>query len=116
VLLRYISYLSARIVGMGGDPSQIPASPGGYQLPSPIAGKGHGEHCHTGKVIGIRYDRFGDFEGFILLSKDGREHSFRGREHQVEELVRRAWVERTLVSVFVESHDSDWPASIVLER
>ena len=116
VLLRYISYLSARIVGMGGDPSKIPSSPDGYQLPSPIAGKGQSEHGHTGKVIGVRYDRFGDFDGFTLLSKDGREYSFRGREHQVEELVRRAWVERTLISVFVESHDSDWPVSIVLER
>lgn len=116
VLLRYISDLSARIVGMGGDPSKIPPSPGGYQLPSPIADQEHGEHCHTGKVIGLRYDRFGDFEGFTLLSTDGREHSFRGREHQVEELVHRAWIERTLISVFVESHDPDWPASIVLER
>jgi hypothetical protein len=34
----------------------------------------------------------------------------------VEELIRHAWTERTLISVFVESHDSDWPASIVLER
>jgi hypothetical protein len=116
VLLRYISYLSARIVGMGGDPSKIPPSPHGYQLPSPIVGKEHGERCHAGKVIGIRYDRFGDFDGFTLLSEDGREHSFRGREHQVEELVRRAWVERTLISVFIESHDSDWPASIVFEQ
>lgn len=115
MLLRYISYLSARIVGMGGDPSKIPSSPNGYQLPSPIPGK-DGEHSHTGKVIRLRYDRFGDFEGFTLLSKDGREHSFRGRERQVEGLVRRAWVERTLISVFVEPHDSDWPASIVLER
>ena len=116
VLLRYIGYLSARIVGMGGDPSKIPSSPNGYQLPPPIPGKGHGEHRHTGKVIGVRYDRFGDFEAFTLLSKDGREHSFRGRERKVEELVRRALVERTLISVFVEPHDSDWPASIVLEQ
>jgi hypothetical protein len=64
---------------MGGDPSKIPSSPNGYQLPSgpsPIPGKGHGEHSHTGKVIRLRYDRFGDFEGFTLLSKDGQEHSF----------------------------------------
>jgi hypothetical protein len=116
VLLRYISYLSARIVGMGGDPSKIPPSSGGYQLPSPVPVKRPDEHCYTGKVIGIRYDRFGDFEGFKLLSEDGREHWFRGREPQVEELIRHAWTERTLISVFVESHDSDWPASIVLER
>lgn len=116
VLLRYISYLSARVVAMGGDPSKVPSSPNGYQPPSPIPGKGHSEHSHTGKVISVRYDRFGDFDGFTLLSKDGREHLFRGRERKVEELVRRAWVERTLISVFVEPHDSDWPASIVLVR
>jgi hypothetical protein len=116
VLLRYISNLSGRINGMGGNASQIPPSSGGYQQPSPVPGKHAGEHCYTGKVIGIRYDRFGDFEGFTLLSKNGREHWFRGREHQVEELVRRAWIERTVISVFVEPHDPDWPASIILDR
>jgi hypothetical protein len=116
VLLRYISYLSGRIDGMGGNASQIPSSPGGYQQPSPVLGKHAGEHCYTGKVIGIRYDRFGDFEGFTILSEKGQEHWFRGREHEVEELVRRAWIERTLISVFVESHDPYWPASIVLRR
>ncbi|KAN0098275.1 hypothetical protein V8E51_013938 [Hyaloscypha variabilis] len=117
VLQRYISDLSARIVGMGGDPSKIPPSPNGYQLPAPIPipGPGH-EHSYAGKVIRIRYDRFGDFEGFTLLEKDGREHAFRGRERRVEELVRRAWAERMLISVVVERHGSDWPASIVLER
>jgi hypothetical protein len=115
VLLRYISYLSARIAGMGGDPAKIPPSAGGYQPPSPIAGQGHGQHRHTGKVTGVRYDRFGDFAGFTLMAEDGREHSFRGRERKVEELVRRAWADRTLISVYVESHDPDWPASIVLE-
>jgi hypothetical protein len=116
VLLRYISYLSGRINGMGGNASQIPPSPSGYQQPSPVPGKRAREHCYTGKVIGIRYDRFGDFEGFAILSEKGQEHWFRGREHEVEELVRRAWMERTLISVFVESHDPDWPASIVLRR
>jgi hypothetical protein len=116
VLLRYISYLFGRIDGMGGNASQIPASPNGYLQPSPVHVKHFGEHCYTGKVIGIRYDRFGDFEGFTILSEEGREHWFRGREHQVEELVRRAWIERTVISVFVESHDPDWPASIVLRR
>jgi hypothetical protein len=116
VLLRYISYLSGRIDGMGGNASQIPASPDGYQQPSPVHVQHSGEHCYTGKVIGIRYDRFGDFEGFTILSEKGNEHWFRGREHEVEQLVRQAWIERTLISVFVESHDPDWPASIVLRR
>lgn len=124
VLLRYISYLTGRIKGMGGNASEIPGSPDGYQRPSllplprpaPLHGSDTGEHRITGKVIGIRYNRFGDFEGFTVLSSDGRERQFRGREREVEELIRRAWIERTLISIFVEAHDSDWPASIVLDR
>ena len=116
VLLRWIGYLSGRINGMGGNASQIPASPGGYQVLSPVPVKHVREHCYTGKVIGIRYDRFGDFEGFTILSEEGHEHWFRGREHEVEELVHRAWIERTLISVFVDSHEPHWPASIVLRR
>jgi hypothetical protein len=101
---------------MGGNASQIPASPDGYQPILPLPVKHAGEHGYTGKVIGIRYDRFGDFEGFTLLSEKGHEHWFRGHEHEVEEIVKRAWIERTVISVFVESHDSDWPSSIVLRR
>ena len=74
------------------------------------------EHCCTGKVIGIRYDRFGDFEGFKILSEEGYEHFFRGREPQVEELVRRAWMDRSVISICVEAHDPGWPASIILRR
>jgi hypothetical protein len=114
--LRYISDLSGRINGMGGNASQIPGSPDGYQHHLPVPVNHSAEHCHTGKVIGIRYDRFGDFEGFGLLSENGHEHWFRGREQQVEEIVKRAWVERSVISVFVESHDSAWPVSIVLRR
>jgi len=116
VLIRYISYLSGRIDGMGGNAAKIPASPNGYEQPNPILPKPAGEQCYTGKVMGIRYDRFGDFEGFTILTETGHERWFRGREHEVEELVHHAWIERTLISVFVESHDADWPASIVLRR
>ena len=120
VLLRYISDISARIVGMGGDPSKIPPSPNGYPgplpHPSPGPGHGHGGHSHTGKVIRIRYDRFGDFEGFTLLSENGKEHKFRGHGHKVEELIRRAWAEGSVITVFFEPHHPEWPASIVLER
>jgi hypothetical protein len=116
VLLRWISYLSDRIDNMNGNASQIPGSPDGYQPPSPVPQKHHHEHCYTGKIVGIRYDRFGDFEGFKLLCEDGDEHRFRGREPKVEELVNRAWIERTVISVRVESHEPQWPTSIVLHR
>ena len=116
VLLRYISYLSGRIDGMGGNASAVPASPEGYQPVSTGPAQRVPEHCYTGKVIGIRYDRYGDFEGFIILSENGHEHWFRGREHEVEEVIRTAWIERTRISIFVEAHDHDWPASIVLRQ
>jgi hypothetical protein len=116
VLLRYIGDLAGRINGMGGNASQIPASPEGYQPPSPLPVQRGGDRRYTGKVISLRFDRFGDFEGFILMSKQGHEHWFRGREPKIEELVRRAWIDRTLISVVVEPHSPDWPASIVLER
>lgn len=127
VLLRYIAILAGRIDGMGGNASKIPPSPNGYQLPPlhhpgphPVPRPGPGplphEHRYTGKVIGIHYDRFGDFEGFTLLTETGHEHRFRGREPAVEELVRRAWIERSVISVLVEPPEMDWPASIVLDR
>ena len=61
---------------------QIPPSPTGYQPPSTGPVKRDREHCYTGKVIGIHYNRFGDFEGFTILSEKGHEHWFRGREHE----------------------------------
>lgn len=107
--------------GFGGNPGNIPPSPVGDvpgRQPHP---PGHPIHEHrrrefTGKVIGISYNRFGDFDGFTLLTLDGHEHSFRGREPVMAELIDRTWRERTLISVFVEPHEPRWPASVVLRR
>jgi hypothetical protein len=70
----------------------------------------------TGKVEGIIYDRFGDFDGFLLLTEHGHERSFRSREHAVQELVHRAWVARTVITVIVHRHDPHCPVSIILRR
>jgi hypothetical protein len=126
VLLQYLKLIEGRVSGFGGNPGGIQPSPSGWV---PGHGKGghhpsHHEpsicgmdrHGFTGKVIGICYDRFGDFEGFAILTEEGHEHSFRGRERAVEELVRCAWEARIVITVFVEPHNSDWPASIVLRR
>jgi hypothetical protein len=64
----------------------------------------------------IVYDRFGDFEGFVLLTERGEFHHFKGRESRVEDLIREAWEERTVVAVCVEPHNRDWPISIILDR
>jgi hypothetical protein len=52
----------------------------------------------------------------MLLSERGHEHTFFSREHEIEELVRVAWLDRMVITVFVERHDPDRPASIVLRR
>jgi hypothetical protein len=116
VLVRYISYLTGRIDGMGGNASEIPPSPSGYQQPAPGPVGRAGERCYTGKVMGLSYDRFGDFDGFDLLTEEGERHSFRAFEHHVEELVYLAWVERFVITVCVRDSNPHEVVSVILRR
>ncbi|MGA7224419.1 MAG: hypothetical protein WBX16_16275, partial [Candidatus Acidiferrales bacterium] len=116
VLLRWISYLSGRINGMGGNASTIPASSTGYQQPTTGQGTRGEEHCYTGKVLGLFYDRFGDFEGFNLRTEHGREHSFRAHERDMEELIYLAWVQRFVITVCVPASDGQEVVSVALRR
>jgi hypothetical protein len=70
----------------------------------------------TGKVVGLVHDRFGDFERFLLLTEQGREESFRSREHAIERLVTRAWAERQVITVFALSQQPHVPVTIVVRR
>ena len=115
VLLRYISYLSQRITGMGGNPSKIPPSPNGYQPPYEEH-RLEAEHCYTGKVTDLFFDRFGDFEGFDLRTEKGEEHSFRAFEHEIEELIYLAWVERFVITVCVRAGKGHQVVSVILRR
>jgi hypothetical protein len=116
VVQLYIEQIAGRVLGFGGDPNQILPSPTGT-VPHPKPGKGDKDQMEfTGKVVGIIHDRFGDFEGFLLLMESGEERKFRGHEHQIEKLVYRAWEERAVISVFVEHHQPHWPVSIVVRR
>lgn len=116
---RYIQQVSGRVSGLGGNPGSIGPSQGGF---TSGGGKHHPPHHQphreerTGKVSSVIYDRFGDFEGFVLLSEKGHEHCFRGREPQIERLVRYAWDDRAVITVFTEEHRPEWPVSIVLRR
>jgi hypothetical protein len=116
ILLRYIHYLSQRITGMGGNPSKIPPSPSGYQPPPAGHGPEKAEHCYTGKVTSMFFDRFGDFEGFDLRTEEGEEHSFRAVEHEIEELIYLAWVERFVITVCVRTGDGHPVVSVILRR
>jgi hypothetical protein len=121
VLTRYISYVAARVKGLGGDPGTIPASPTGYQrtLGVVTTGNGHPEPVGAleeiiGKVRGLIFDRWGDFDGFSLETKKGELINFFGREKRMEEIVRQAWSERILLEIFVDPAQPRWPASIVM--
>ena len=115
VLVRYISYLSGRVDGLGGNSISILPNP--YGVPPGQIVHPHDRHLEfTGKVMSVFYDRFGDFSGFLLLTEEGHEHSFHAREREIEVLVRRAWAERMVITVFVHRHNLHWPVSIALRR
>jgi hypothetical protein len=111
VLKRYVSYVAARVDGLGGNSAEIKPSLQGV----PVKWKAHGEKEieYTGKVSAIIYDRFGDFEGFVLDTKSG-DHRFDSREREIEKIVTRAWVERIVTSVFVEIDAPRRPEAIIL--
>jgi hypothetical protein len=119
VLHRYVQQVSGRVNGFGGNAGGVRPSQGGAGGGSTGLGGAHG-HPHrvefSGKVSGLAYNRFGDFEGFSVLTDEGYDRHFESREHEIEELVRDAWVERMLITVFAHEHHPHEPVSIVLRR
>jgi len=118
VLLRYIEYISRRVDGLGGDSSAVRPSPWGAH-PAPekdgTGEKHHRRHEHTGKVTGLIFDRFGDFEGFELDTESG-ERTYLSREKEIKILAERAWRERLRITVWSEWHDSRRPLSIIVRE
>jgi hypothetical protein len=115
VVQRWLNVVTGRVRGLGGDPGQIQPSPLGtanQPIGLPVEPP-EAELGETGKIVALRYDRFGDFVGFDLVTLDGRERHFRAREPDVEALVRRAWVERILLTVLRSHHDPTWPREII---
>ena len=126
---RYIELVGAKVSGLGGDPGAIPPSLGGFP------GKGSQGHpkprpdrdrdIATGKIGGVCYDRFGDFEGFDLRTEHGDERRYRASEDEIESLVLQAWRERWVVTVVAEDHEHrghhdrearPWVERIILRR
>ncbi len=88
--------------------------------------RGHGEHGESdsegdgevrmeGKIAGVRYNAFGDFEGFWLTTRHG-DREFAVREPDFEEVVTRAWRERIAVLVIARARRPHVPLSIVFLR
>ena len=120
VLERYIEYLSKRVDGFGGSAVAIKPSLTGFHPEGEGGEEGEGGFEKLlgtiGKVSGLIYDHFGDFEGFWLELEDGRERRYLSSEHQIENLVRRAWMERILIAVQAEPHQPHRPRSVIYRR
>ena len=90
VLQRYITYCSARVDGLGGNASQVPASL--TWVPPQLAGGGGGGkpsgRTRCGKVAEVLFDCHGDFCGFVL-DECCTHHAFETRERIIGELVLR---------------------------
>lgn len=63
----------------------------------PPAAAGSGRY--SGKVSGLLYDHFGDFEGFTVESFGGTHLRFFSREPAILDIARTAWLERYVVTV-----------------
>jgi hypothetical protein len=117
VFRRYLQQIAGRVSALGGDPSKILPSPSGAGGTESRPPDKHPEArlCLTGKVAGLIFDRFGDFDGFLLDTEDG-ERKFLSRETHIAELARRAWHERLRVTVCVEHHEPHRPEAIIVRE
>jgi kumamolisin len=73
-----------------------------------------GEEGFTGKVAGLVFDRFGEFEGFLLAELHGGERKFDSREKEVQHVISRAWTEHVTTTVLVRDKEPRHPVSIIL--
>jgi hypothetical protein len=103
VFRRYIAQLGGRVAALSGV----------LHGPGPGPGPGPERIAYEGKVSGLLYDHFGDFEGFSLETEDG-ERKFFSRETAIEELAERAWGERLRIEVWVEPSALHRPRWIVV--
>ena len=117
VMKRYLSQVTGKFEGLGGRSGHGGNGPDGH------GGHDHDhDHHHReeqvrfeGKIAGICFDRFGDFEGFWLRTEHGL-HQFRSRERDMELIVNKAWRRQFAVLVITEQHEQHEPVSVVFLR
>lgn len=131
VFRRYLEIIGGRVASFGGNPGQILPSPLGNGVPGlpgypgppvhppgpPSHPGGPGEEHHpsfSGKIDAIIYDRFGDFEAFILETFEGERRRFESRESRILALVERAWRYRITTTVVLRRHHPEHPFEIIL--
>ncbi len=135
VLQRYLGLIEGRLTAVGVNPGTITPSPWGAHGPPTrgggggqqggggephggegLAGFGAHDERRIGKIEGVLYDRFGDFEGFFLETEEGHQRTYFSRETEIEHLVRYAWRERVVVAVLSRRHAPERPVNLVLLR
>ena len=118
VFHRYLEVIAGRVKEFGGDPITIKPSPtGDGKGTGEPGGTGGHEHepCVTGKVEELLFDRYGDFEGFVLSTRHG-EHRFYTREKEIAHLVERAWRERLRITVCTAHHEQHRPLKVIVHQ
>ncbi len=124
VIQRYLSQVADRVTALGGGSEQGGRGGGepggGHGSGHDVGPERHPEHGDArlrfeGKIAGIRFDNFGDFEGFCLRTRDGM-REFSSRERDMETIVTRAWREQIALMVVTEAHEPREPMSVVFLR
>ena len=126
VFQRYLEVIAGRVQTFGGNPTGILPSPFGNGVPGYPGHPGHPGHhgrpslgghereSFTGKIDGIIYDHFGDFEAFILETYEGARHRFESHELGVCSIVQRAWMSRIVTTVIFQRDNPERPFEIML--
>jgi hypothetical protein len=133
---RYLGAVAGQVSGLGGKPVTVlpsgtglwPGGPGfhgglgGGSKPgtghgsSPGSAGGHGNYQLVGKIEGLIFDHFGDFEGFVLETETDERFHFYSREKNLKDVVERAWDARLRVTVIPEDKNERHPRRIVLHH
>jgi len=118
VFRRYVDEIANRVRGLGGEPGHILPSPTGEGVPTPERPqkpRPEARRAFTGKIAGLIFDYFGDFEGFLLETEEGT-RKFLSREHEVAELAERAWSQRLRITVLSEMDEPERPMTIIIRQ
>jgi hypothetical protein len=133
IFVRYLGALEQQLSALGVNPAKIPGSsdgvwPGGPGWGQGRGGGGHGghggrgegprpdHHRHgvIGKIVGLVFDHFGDFEGFILETEWAERIQFFSREKNMKQVAERAWADQLRVTVYGYDGDEHRPHRVVL--
>ena len=116
VFERYLQQVAGRVQGFGGNPGTILPS-GTGSLP----GDGHAHPVpdrhrveFTGKISGLVYDHFGDFEGFVVEEGCNRFRRFRSRECRLAGVLREAWKDCATVVVITDPKDDSCVIEVIV--